>query len=452
MKRTVKDMTVGSPTKHILGFAIPMLLGTLFQQFYSMVDTIVVGQWIGTEALAGVGSTGSINFLILGFCSGVSSGFAIPIAQRFGGKNFKSLRSYVANALWASLLLILPLTAIVSLLTRPILDLMQTPPEIYEYAYGYIFVIFLGIPITHAYNLLAGIMRALGDSKTPVYFVMVATVINVALDLLSVCVLHMGVEGPAIATLISQAVAALLCFLYIRKNFEVLRFEKGEWNIVWRRVGVLYSMGIPMGLQYSITAIGTVVLQASVNMLDWTASAAKAAADKLYGFVACPLDTVAITMATYVGQNVGCGNLKRVDQGLRSSMIISGCYSVFAFLVILFFGKPLAMLFIKEGEEVILADTYMMSVIVTSAFLLLSVVNNFRLTIQGMGFGAFSIFSGLSEMVARALIGFAFVPVFGFIAACFAGPLAWVFASAFLIPAYFFCRKRLKRSLGDAVK
>lgn len=257
----------------------------------------------------------------------------------------------------------------------------------------------------------------------------------------------MGVEGPAIATVISQAVSALLCFLYMRKRFEVLRFQRSEWRLVWRRIGVLLSMGIPMGLQYSITAIGSVVLQSSVNMLDWTASAAKAAADKIYGFIACPLDTVAITMATYVGQNVGCGKLKRVDQGLRSSMLISGTYSILAFLVVLFFGKPLAMIFIEEGQEAILSDTYQMLVICVSAYILLSFVNNFRLTIQGMGFSAFSIFSGLSEMVARALIGFCFVPKFGFIAACFASPLAWVFATAFLVPAYFLCRRKLKRTL-----
>lgn len=440
-------MTVGSPTKHILGFAIPMLLGTLFQQFYSMVDTVVVGQWIGTEALAGVGSTGSINFLILGFCAGISSGFAIPVAQRFGAKNYESLRSYVANSVWASMVLILPLTVLVAIFCRPILELMQTPVETFEYAYDYIFIIFLGIPITHTYNLLAGIMRALGDSKTPVYFVITAAILNVALDLLSVGVLGMGVEGPAMATLISQTVAATLCYLYMRKRFDVLRFQKGEWAFVSRRVGILFSMGIPMGLQYSITAIGSVVLQSSVNMLAWTASAAKAAADKLIGFIACPLDTVAITMATYVGQNVGSGKLKRVDRGLRSAMLISGTYSLIALVVVLLFGRALAMIFIEAGQEVILSDAYRFLLINVSAYLLLSVVNNFRLTIQGMGFSAFSMFSGLSEMVARTLVGFCFVPTVGFLAACFASPLAWVFASAFLIPAYFYCRKRLKETL-----
>ena len=441
-------MTVGSPTKLLLGFAIPMLLGTLFQQLYSMVDTIVVGQWIGTEALAGVGSTGSINFLILGFCAGISSGFAIPVAQRFGAKNYASLRSYVANAVWASIMMILPITVLVSIFCRPILLLMQTPAETIEYAYDYIFIIFLAIPLTHTYNLLAGIMRALGDSKTPVYFVFVAAVLNVLLDLFSVGVLGMGVEGPAIATVISQAVAALLCFLTIRRRFDVLKFEKGDWKFVPRRVGVLYSMGVPMGLQYSITAIGCVVLQSAVNSLDWTASAAKAAADKLYSFIACPLDTIAIAMATYVGQNVGAGKLKRVDKGLRSAMLISGTYSFVMLAVVLLFGKQFAAIFIEEGHEMILDDAYLYLLVNVAGFIFLSVVNNFRLTIQGMGFSAFSIFSGLAEMIARGAVGFIFVPIFLFPAACFASPLAWVLASAFLIPAYFACRKKLRGTMG----
>lgn len=446
-KNTMKDMTVGSPTRHIFGFAIPMLLGTLFQQLYSMVDTIVVGQWIGTEALAGVGSTGSISFLIVGFCSGIGSGFAIPISQRFGAKNFDSLRSYVANALWASLILILPITVIVSILCRPILVLMQTPTETFDYSYNYIFVIFLGIPITYSYNLLAGIMRALGDSKTPVIFVMIAAGLNVVLDILSVGVLGMGTEGPALATIVSQAVSALCCLLYMKRRMPILRLKREEWKLVWRRVGILFSMGIPMGLQYSITAIGSVVLQSSVNSLGWMAQAAKAAGDKLHSFVACPLDTVAFAMATYAGQNVGCGKLKRVDKGLRSAMLISCIYSVAVFFVILLLGKPLLLIFIEKGEEVILGDAYSLCVIYAATYVLLSIVNNFRLTIQGMGFSAFSIFSGLSEMVGRMLIGFAFVPIYGYIAACFASPLAWVFASIFLIPAYFLCRRKLYRTI-----
>lgn len=441
-------MTVGSPTKLILGFALPMLLGMLFQQFYNMVDAIVVGKWIGTEALAGVGSTGSINFLILGLCNGIGSGFAIPVSQRFGAKDFDSLRKYVANALWASLMIVLPVTVVVSLLCRPILIMMQTPADVFDYAYWYIFIIFLGIPIAYAYNILASILRALGDSRSPVIFLVIAALINIVLDVVSVGVLGMGVEGPAIATLIAQAISAFLCFLYIKKKFPILQISKEEWRLDFGRIGTLLSIGLPMGLQYSITAIGTVVLQWSVNGLGTQYVAATSAGGKVYQFFAIVLDALGITMATYAGQNTGCGRLKRIDRGLFSAMVLGSIYSVLSLIVLTFFGQNIAMIFLDADETAILSDVGYLLIVQSSFYILLAVVNNFRFTIQGMGFSLLSIVSGFLEMVARTWVGFGFVGVFGFKAACFASPLAWVFASAFLIPAYFLCRNRLKRLIG----
>lgn len=441
-------MTVGSPTRHILGFAIPMLLGMLFQQFYNMVDTMIVGKWIGTEALAGVGSTGSINFLILGLCNGIGSGFAIPVAQRFGAKDFESLRRYVANAVWGSIMLILPVTVIVSILCRPILVAMQTPADCIDYAYGYIFVIFLGIPILYCYNILAAISRSLGDSRTPVIFLIIAALLNIVLDIISVGVLNMGVEGPAIATLISQGISAVLCFFYIRKKFTVLKFQRDEWKLEWSRIGTLFSIGLPMGLQYSITAIGSVVLQWSVNGLGSAVVAAMAAGNKVSGFAVVPLDALGTTMATYAGQNTGCGKLKRIGKGLRSAMLIACGYSIVAFIVLCFFGQKFATLFLDSSEIAILSNAGFLLIIVSAFYCLLAVVNNFRFTIQGMGFSVLAICSGILEMVARALIGFGFVGVLGFKAACFASPLAWVLASAFLIPAYYLCKRKLKKIMN----
>ena len=452
-KNQTQDMTVGSPTRLILGFALPMLLGMLFQQFYNMVDAIVVGKWIGTEALAGVGSTGSINFLILGLCNGIGSGFAIPVAQRFGAKDFESLRRYVANALWASMIIVVPVTVLVSIFCKPILVLMQTPADVFDYAYGYIFLVFVGIPIAYAYNILASILRALGDSRSPVIFLVVAAALNIVLDIVAVAVLHMGVEGPALATVISQAVAALLCFLYIRKKFTILRISKEEWAFDPRRIATLVSIGLPMGLQYSVTAIGSVVLQWSVNGLGTQYVAAMSAGGKVYQFFAIVFDSLGITMSTYAGQNTGCGKLKRIDRGLFSAMVIASIYSVLSLIVLSFFGQNIAMIFLDADETAILSDVGYLLVVQSAFYVLLAVVNNFRFTIQGMGFSLLSIVSGFLEMVARAGVGFGFVGMFGFKAACFASPLAWVLASAFLIPAYFLCRSRLKRMLGagDAV-
>ena len=308
----IKDMTKGSPFKLILGFAFPMLIGLLFQQFYSMVDTIIVGKYLGVKALAAVGSTGSLNFMIIGFCIGVCSGFAIPAAQRFGAGDYCGLRKYTANAAWLSLIFSIVMAVIVCVFCRPILELMKTPEDIIDQAFSYIFVIFAGIPATYLYNMTAGIIRSLGDSKTPVYFLLLSSALNIVLDLFTIVVLKMGAEGAAYATVISQAVSGLLCLLYMKKHFAILKMEKDETKIDRHIIIRLCSMGIPMGLQYSITAIGSVILQASVNTLGSMAVAAVAAGSKVTLFFCCPFDALGGTMATYAGQNVGAGKLDRM--------------------------------------------------------------------------------------------------------------------------------------------
>ena len=250
-KNATKDMTSGSPMKLILGFAFPMLLGLLFQQFYSMVDTIIVGRWLGVNSLAAVGSTGSINFMVIGFCVGVCSGFAIPVAQKFGAGDYTALRKFVANSVWISAVFAAVMTVVVCALCMNILRWMNTPSDIIEEAYEYIIVIFLGIPVIFLYNLLSGILRSLGDSKTPVFFLVLSSILNIVLDVASIGVLHMGVEGPAWATVISQGVSGVLCLFYMMKHFEILRIRKEEWRIEGRYIVTLCNMGVPMGLQYS---------------------------------------------------------------------------------------------------------------------------------------------------------------------------------------------------------
>lgn len=238
-----KDMTTGNPMLLILGFAVPMLLGMLFQQFYSMVDTVIVGQFLGVDALAAVGSTGAINFMINGFVMGVCAGFSIPVAQRFGAQDYKDMRRFVANAAWLSILFATVMTIIVSILTRQILIWMQTPDNIIDGSYQYIFYIFLGIPATYLYNLLAGIIRSLGDSKTPVYFLVFSSLLNIALDLTFIVVLHTGVAGAAYATVISQAISGILCLIYIRKKFDILKMEREEMQLTGRHALILCKMG-----------------------------------------------------------------------------------------------------------------------------------------------------------------------------------------------------------------
>lgn len=445
MKSAVKDLTQGNPMKLILGFAVPMLLGLLFQQFYSMVDAIVVGKWIGVGALASVGATSSINFMINGFCTGICTGFAIPVAQRFGAGDMKSMRKFVANIVWTAAVIGSILTVVVCLLCHNILAWMRTPADIIDGSYSYIFWIFLGIPVTILYNLVAGIIRALGDSTTPVVFLILAALLNIVLDIVSVVMIGTGVEGPAIATVISQAVSGVLCLIYMKKKFAILHMEEGEWSPDFRYIGTLLSSGVPMGLQYSITAIGSVILQASVNELGSAAVASVTAGGKVNLFFTCPFDALGGTMATWAGQNVGAGKPDRVHKGLMNALLLGAVYSVLACAFLSFFGKNVALLFLDSGEAEILTNAQTFLRVNSAAYLLLLCVNVFRFCIQGMGYSLFAILAGVFEMVARSIMGFGFVPKFGFFAVCFANPLAWLMADLFLIPAYALCLRRVKR-------
>ncbi len=447
-KNLTRDMTVGSPMKLILGFSIPLLLGFLCQQFYSVVDTIIVGQFLGVEALAGVGATGSVNFMVIGFCSGVCSGFAIPVAQKFGAKDYSAMRAFVANSAWLSMIFAFVMTIVVALLCRNILTWMNTPEDIFENAYSYILIIFLGIPATYLYNILSGIIRSMGDSRTPLLFLLLSSGLNIGLDVLCIVAFKMGVAGAAVATVVSQLISGLLCLYYMIKKFEILHITGEEWRVNHDYMKILCGMGIPMGLQYSITAIGGVVLQTSVNTLGSLEVASVTAGGKVSMFFSCPFEAMGSTMATYGGQNVGAKKLERLDSGLKACILLGACYSLIALVVMYFFGADLAMLFVDAGEVEILANARKLLVINSAFFIPLALVNIIRFMIQGMGFSTFAILAGVFEMIARTLTGLILVPMLGFTGACCAGPMAWVFADAFLIPAYIHVRRKLQRMMA----
>lgn len=444
-----KDMTKGNPMRLILGFAVPLLFGLVFQQFYSMVDAVIVGHYLGVDSLAAVGATGSVNFLIIGFCMGVCNGFAIPIAQEFGAKHEGELKRFVANSVWLSVIFAVVITIVVSLLCRPILQLMRTPDNIIDGSYNYIIIIFLGIPVVFLYNMTAAILRSLGDSKTPVVFLVMAAVLNIFLDVFCIVVLPMGVAGAAVATVVSQAVAGLACLIYMRKKFAILKLTKEESRWSWNYGSKLCNMGIPMGLQYSITAIGSVILQSAVNGIDSNAVAAVTAGGKVSMLLVCPFDAMGSTMATYGGQNVGAGDLDRVNKGLRDCCLLGLIYSLIALGAVYLFGKQLLLLFLDAGETQIIANAYSFLQVNALFYFPLALVNIVRFLIQGMGFSKLAVFAGAFEMLARTLAGFLLVPQWGFSAVRFANPLAWVFADAFLIPAFFHVRKRMAAILNS---
>ena len=442
-KSSAKDLTVGSPMKLLLSFMIPLMLGMLFQQFYNMVDVMIVGRFLGVDALAGVGSTGSINFMLTGGCMGICAGFAIPVAQAFGRHDETGLRRIVGNIIWLGVIIAGLMVVFTTTMCRQILIWMKNPSDTFEYAYSYISIIFAGLPAAMMYNLLAGIIRALGDSKTPLMFLIFSSLLNVVLDLTLILWAKMGVAGAALATVTSQLVSGILCLIYMIKRFPILHLSRDDLKFRKREASTLLVMGLPMGLQYSITAIGSVLLQTAVNGLGASSMAAMTAGNKISMFLVVPLDAIGTAATTFAGQNVGAGKLDRVHAGTRAGGLIGICYALCVFVVVYFFGDSIAALFLDSKEAEIVTMCHRFLITLSSFYICLLGVNLFRFTIQGMGYSRYAMFAGFFEMVARGGLAIGLVPQFGFQAVCFASPAAWIMADLFLIPTYFACMKKL---------
>ena len=445
-----KDLTSGSPLKVILMFTLPLVLGNLFQQFYALADTIIVGRFCGVSALASVGATGSVNYLILGFVIGVCNGFAIPIAQLFGARDYKDLRRHVANAAWLCIAGSVVLTVATVALTRPMMELMQTPDDILDGAVVYIGWIFAGIPFIFLYNMVAAIMRALGDSKTPLYFLILTSALNIGLDLFFIIPFHMGVLGAALATDISQVISGVLSFAYLRRKFDVLKMEKGDMAYSKKACGRLLGIGVPMGLQCSITAIGSVIMQWAVNVLGSTAVAAVTAAGKTQSLLTVPLESIGTAMATYAGQNLGASRMDRVRQGVNSALLISLVYALASAFILHFTDVQIMSLFLDTAKEVDIVNMGREYLFWNSVFFIpLGALIVWRYTIQGLGFSTLAMMAGVAEMVARTAVAIVLVPILGYFGAELSNPAAWVAACLFLYPAYkWTCRQLDNRLLA----
>ena len=443
-----RDLTEGRPLKQIVSFALPLLFGLLFQQLYSFVDTAVVGRFLGAERLAAVGATSSVNFLVIGLCLGLCSGFSIPVAQAFGAKDEPEVRRCVFHAIVLSAVLSVVFAVTSTLLCKPLLRLMNTPEEIIDHSAGYIGIIFAAIPCCVLYNMASGILRALGDSRTPVVFLVLASLVNIALDLFLIIVCGMDVAGAAVATAVSQLLSGIGCVIVMVRRFPVLHLSKEDRRFDARLARKMLGTGLPMGLQFSITAIGSVMVQWSVNGLGVNAVAAVSGAGKLSMFFACVFDALASTMATFAGQNIGARKLDRIHQGLRCTSVLGIVYCVLAFGVAALFGRPLLGLFIDAdaAPEVTAMGVHYLTV--NAAFYIpLLFVNIVRLSIQGMGFTRVAMLAGLSEMIARTAVALFVVPALGFNGACLANPAAWVMADLFLFPCYFQIMRTVRQRL-----
>lgn len=443
------DMTAGKPMKMILNFTIPVFIGNVFQQFYNMMDAIIVGKFVGTKALAAVGATGTIMFLILGFLMGLTAGFTVLTSQKFGAGKMAEMRQSVGSAALLSIIVSALMTFISMVGMRSLLHLMNTPADIFQDAYSYIMIICGGIFAQVLYNLLASVLRALGNSKTPLYFLILAALLNIVLDLLLIIVFHMGVSGAAWATVISQGVSGILCLIYITRAVPELKLSRSDWRLRRNLVRNQISVGIPMGLQFSITAIGTMMVQSALNMLGSFAVAAFTAGSKIENIFTQAFVALGTAMATYNAQNIGAGKLGRVREGFRAAHIIGIIYAVVMGAVLIFAGKYFSYLFISDniGEVIPMVDIYVKC---AGAFLIpLHFVNVLRNGIQGMGYGVLPMMAGVAELAGRGVTAMASAMQKSYLGACLASPAAWIFATILLFFMYSYVMKDMRKKLGN---
>lgn len=448
-----KEMTSGPCLPLIFNFTLPLLLGNMLQQTYSLIDAAIVGKFLGINALASVGASTSVVFLILGFCNGCCGGFGIPVAQKFGARDYVSMRRLVSVSLKLAGMMSVGIALITCLLCAFILRTMQTPENIFQDAYWYLLITFIGVPCTFFYNLLSSIIRALGDSKTPFWFLLFSTVLNVLLDLLCILVFHWGVAGAAIATVFSQGFSAVLCYFYMYRKFEILRMQPADKRFRPELARQLIFVGVPMGLQFSITAIGSIMLQSANNALGTACVAAFTAAMRIKMFFLCMLESLGIAMATFCGQNYGAGKPERIWTGVKAASLMMIVYVAAVAIILWGFSEKFVLLFVDPSETEIIADAALFLHISVSFFPVLGLLCILRYSIQGAGYTKLAMFSGVSEMIARILVSVVAVPLWGFWAVCFGDPTAWVFADAFLIPAFIYVYRRLRlivaRERGD---
>lgn len=445
-KSGTTDLTVGKPLFQILRFALPLVLGTLFQQLYSFADTVIVGRCLGTDALGAVGTTYSLNFLILGFVQGACVGFGIPVAETFGAKDKGGLRKYLFNGALLCVVLSVVFTLFTTLMAGPLLQLIHTPEELYADAVLYIRIIFLGIPATVLYNYASSVLRAMGDSQHPFYFLLAASVLNIGLDYLLIVPMGMGVDGAAIATVLSQLLSGGLCafwFFTRTAKQEELTFRGQSSLLSAGHCKRLAYIGFPMGFEYSVSAIGAVIMQDAINLLGSTAVAAQTAGEKIRQMFTLPMESVGMAMATYVGQNHGAHRTDRIKQGIKDGCTIQLTYCVAAWVVI-FFVKPYAVgLVLGDADPAVTAGAIQYLAIMSLLFCFHGLLMIFRNTLQGLGYSVQAIISGVGELIGRSLGGLLAVKTgLGYVGICLSNPFAWGLAMLYCM---FMVRRMLKR-------
>ena len=437
------SMTQGNPLKVMLQFAFPLLIGNLLQQTYNIIDAAIVGQSLGAQALASVGASTSVQFLVLGFCMGSCTGFGIPVAKYFGAGDLKHMKNIIFNGAVLTAVIAVIITVLCTLLCPWILQVLSVQSDIYANAYSYLMIIFLGLPFTLLYNYLSSILRAVGDSRTPFLFLAFSAVLNIFLDLFFILVADWGCAGAAFATIAAQAISGILCLIVIIRRMEVLWQSKENRVVRGDSITELLQMGLPTGLQFSITAIGSMVMQSANNGLGGDYVSAFTAGAKLKQFTMCPFDAIATSVSVFCSQNYGAGKIDRIHKGLRQGIAVGVGYGLFAGLILIFAGRPLSMIFVSKDASGVLDASAKYLRCMGYFYWSLGILNVTRMVTQGLGHSGRAFFSGVMEMIARTIVSLGFVEAFGYTAICFADQTAWIAACCYIAPTCLYCLKKI---------
>lgn len=433
----MQTLTTGIPGKVILKFSLPIFIGYLLQQVYQMADNIIVGQFLGANAFAAVGATYGIFFLLSGFVWGITAGFTVLTAQKYGEGNLAETRQTIGTAMVLSAVLTIIITVLSVALMSTLLKFIQTPDDIYDLAYAYIIVICAGLAAQVLYNLTAGILRAVGNSRMPLYFLIFSTVLNIFLDLLFIIPLHLGTGGAALATVLAQGLSGILCLFYIVKKLPFLRLSKADFS--FRKDFALeeLSVGVPMALQYIVTSVGMLIIQTALNSLGTLAVTAYTVGNKIDVIMEQGPIAIGAAMSTYSAQNLGAGKVQRIRQGVKASICIMAVYFLVFGTLIAFWGKNLTYLFVSESSVQLVEYVDIFLKIIGSTGILLGILCIFRNCVQGMGYGTISLVGGIIELAARSIIALITMYSRQFYTICMGYPLAWLFAGIFFILIYF---------------
>lgn len=437
------SMTQGNPLKVMLQFAFPLLIGNLLQQTYNIIDAAIVGQSLGAQALASVGASTSVQFLVLGFCMGSCTGFGIPVAKYFGAGDLKHMKNIIFNGAVLTAVIAVIITVLCTLLCPWILQVLSVQSDIYANAYSYLMIIFLGLPFTLLYNYLSSILRAVGDSRTPFLFLAFSAVLNIFLDLFFILVAGWGCAGAAFATIAAQAISGILCLIVIIRRMEVLWLSKENRVVRGDSITELLQMGLPTGLQFSITAIGSMVMQSANNGLGGDYVSAFTAGAKLKQFTMCPFDAIATSVSVFCSQNYGAGKIDRIHKGLRQGIAVGVGYGLFAGLILIFAGRPLSMIFVSKDASGVLDASAKYLRCMGYFYWSLGILNVTRMVTQGLGHSGRAFFSSVMEMIARTIVSLGFVETFGYTAICFADQTAWISACCYIAPTCLYCLKKI---------